>query len=82
MAEYSNEQMRMRARCEDAEQRDARLAAEAVVDAAVWKRRLRIDAFGPASPVSEATRQSLIQLILNDPSLTPYLFTDEAWERH
>lgn len=90
MVEYSDASIRLRSFGSNSSRSDvtkteeqyARAAAEAVVEAAIWKRRLRMDSFGPASPVSEETRRSLVQLVLNDPSLTAYLFTDEAWERH
>jgi hypothetical protein len=61
---------------------DLRQAAEAVVDAAIWRQKLRSDILGGRGDISEPTRQALIELLYRDPSHTPYLFTDEAWERH
>lgn len=67
---------------EQANEKDLKLAAEAVVDAAIWRYRLRADTLGGRRQISEETRASLIELVFNDPSLTPFLFQDEAWERH
>jgi len=58
------------------------MAAEAVVDAAIWSHRLRAETLGAFREVSEQTRLALIEMIYNDPSLTPSLFQDGAWERH
>lgn len=65
-----------------ASDQELRRAAEAVVDAAIWRRRLRSETLGAEPDVSEQTRLSLIELVYRDPSLTSYLFRDEAWERH
>ena len=67
---------------ERASQRDLRMAAEAVVDAAIWRHKLRADTLGGFRDVSEETRLALIEMIYEDPSLTPSLFHDGAWERH
>ncbi len=72
----------MQERLEQATERDLRLAAEAVVDAAIWQRKLRADTLGAFREVAEETRLALIQMILEDPTLTPSLFHDGAWERH
>ena len=67
---------------ERASQRDLRMAAEAVVDAAIWRHRLRADTLGGFRDVSEEIRLALIEMIFEDPSLTPSLFHEGAWERH
>lgn len=99
MVEFTDENCKMQLRLALTEERDAVNAAEAVVEAAIWKRALRLSTLGVSrdkasnslksnSPfsrglaVSEETRRALVQLVLNDPLMTPYLFTDEAWERH
>ena len=79
--EYSN-QLSLREQLEVASERDLRRAAEAVVDAAIWRQRLRTDTLGSQCSVSDLARQALIELLYRDPNLTSYLFTDEAWERH
>jgi hypothetical protein len=99
VVEFTDENCKMQLRLALTEERDAVNAAEAVVEAAIWKRALRLSTLGVSrdkasnslksnSPfsrglaVSEETRRALVQLVLNDPLMTPYLFTDEAWERH
>ena len=69
-------------RLERADQRELRQAAEAVVDAAIWRRKLQSTLIGAGTDVSEETRSSLIELVFQDPSLTAFLFEDAAWERH
>lgn len=78
----SNQLLALEKRLRDASERELRLAAEAVVDAAIWRRRLRAETLGAEPDVSEETRLALIELVFEDPSFTPYLFQDEAWERH
>lgn len=56
---------------------DVRKSAEAVVDAAILKKRL-----SQMIEVSEETRNALVQLIVEDPSQTALLFRDSSWERH
>ena len=58
------------------------MAAEAVVDAAIWRRRLRAETLGAEPDVTEDTRTALVELVLEDPAATSFLFRDEAWERH
>ena len=96
VVEFTDENCKMQLRLALTEERDAVNAAEAVVEAAIWKRALRLSTLGASRDkagnslnsdcrglaVSEETRQALVELILNDPLMTPYLFTDEAWERH
>lgn len=67
---------------EQTRERDLRLAAEAVVDAAIWKRKIRAETLGATPEIAEETRLALIELIFQDPGFTPFLFQDEAWERH
>ena len=113
MVEFTDENSKMLLRLAITEEKDAVNAAEAVVDAAIWKRALQLSTVntnpvninlgktesgktnstskfgvGITAPlktgqvVSEETRQALVQLVLKDPLMTPFLFTDEAWERH
>ena len=72
----------MEQQIQHASERDLRLAAEAVVDAAIWRRRFRMETIGATPDVPEQTRLALIELVYEDPSFTPYLFQDAAWERH
>jgi len=65
-----------------ASERDLWLAAEAMVDAAIWRRRFRLETLGASPDVPEQTRLALIELVYKDPSFTPFLFQDSAWERH
>ncbi|MBP9675033.1 MAG: hypothetical protein KBD63_08065 [Bacteriovoracaceae bacterium] len=58
------------------------MAAEAVVDAAIWRYKLKSITLGGRLDISECSRRSLINLINQEPTLTQYLFTDELWERH
>ena len=67
---------------ERASERELRLAAEAVVDAAIWRHKLRADTIGAFRNVPEETRLAMIDLLVKDPGLTPFLFRAEAWERH
>ena len=60
----------------------ARRAAEALVEVAIWRRRLRADVVGYEGSISDETRASLTDLVLRDPGMAAFLFTDEAWERH
>ena len=78
----SSQSLTLEKRLRDASERELRLAAEAVVDAAIWRRRLRAETLGAEPDVSEATRLALIELVYEDPGFTPFLFQDEAWERH
>lgn len=55
-------------------QHDLLLAAEAVVDAALWCHRLRSDL-----EISEDTRLMLIQAVYKDPSLTGALLTGDMF---
>ena len=72
----------MQQRLQQSSERDLRKAAEAVVDAAIWRHRLRAETLGAAPEVPEPTRLALIEMIFKDPSQTAFLFQDEAWERH
>jgi len=62
----------IRKRLEKASEGDLLKSAEAVVDAALWCRRL-----GGKLKVSEKTRQSLILAVYRDPGLTPHLFSGD-----
>lgn len=59
-----------------------RRAAEALIEVAIWRRRLRSDGVSYEGTVSDETRRSLTDLVLRDPAMVAFLFTDEAWERH
>jgi len=72
----------MQDRLERATEHELRLAAEAVVDAAIWRHKLRADTVGAFRNVPEETRLAMIELLVKDPGLTPFLFRAEAWERH
>ncbi|MFN8389848.1 MAG: hypothetical protein U0136_06130 [Bdellovibrionota bacterium] len=63
-------------------EQELRLAAEAVVEAAIWRQRLRQDMHGGRADISETARQALVDLLYRDPGMTSFLFSDEAWERH
>lgn len=60
----------------------ARRAAEALVEVAIWRRRLRADVDGHEGSITDETRRTLTDLVLRDPGMAAFLFTDEAWERH
>ena len=84
---YSNEggsqgRIALSACIEKTSEKDLRLAAEAIVDAAIWRQRIRADLWGQRGDVAEITRNALIDLIYRDPSQTAYLFEDAAWDRH
>lgn len=64
------------------DERELHLAAEAVVDAAIWRYRLKAETLGGRLSISDSSRRSLIDLVYEEPSLTHYLFTDEIWEKH
>ena len=63
-------------------ERELHLAAEAVVDAAIWRYRLKSQTLGGRISISDLSRRSLIDLVYNEPEMTHYLFSDEIWEKH
>lgn len=72
----------LEAKMEQLTQRDLELAAEAVVDAAIWRYRLKAETLGGRVSISDSSRRCLINLVYQEPSLTKHLFTDEIWEKH
>jgi hypothetical protein len=70
-----SELMRQMLAC--ASEQDLLWAAQAVVDAALWSKRLKHNI-----SVSEQTRQLLIEAIFEDPTLTGLLFWETTSEFH
>ena len=58
---------------DDRAEEELMIAAEAVVDAALWCHSLRGNGIVPVE-----VRQTLIEAIYRDPSLTPYLFGPDS----
>lgn len=69
-------------RLEISSDRELHQAAEAIVDAAIWRYRLKAETLGGRLNITDSSRRSLITLIYEEPSLTHYLFTDQIWEKH
>lgn len=82
VVEFPEEYLKLQMRMAEAEEREVLRSAEAVVEAAIWKRRFRPGAVDGREHVSDETRKALVNLVMKDPTMTAYLFTDEAWERH